>query len=156
MKQLLRNCRLFDGERVHDDQSVVISEGNVLELVAAGQDCADTVAVDLAGNLLAPGLIDLQVNGGGGVLFNDAPSVATLATIAAAHRPFGTTSFLATLISDDNAIMEQAIAAVNAGLRPGYAYGRKSNPTQAALEKALCELENGQAAIALSSGMAAI
>jgi methionine-gamma-lyase len=47
-------------------------------------------------------------------------------------------------------------AAVNAGSRPGYAYGRKGNPTQAALEKALCELENGEAAIALSSGMAAI
>jgi methionine-gamma-lyase len=47
-------------------------------------------------------------------------------------------------------------AAVNAGLRPGYAYGRKGNPTQAALETALSELENGEAAIALSSGMAAI
>ncbi len=119
MNQLLHNCRVFDGERVHDDLAVLVSDGQVLELVDSAQDVSDAVSVDLSGNLLAPGLIDLQVNGGGGVLFNDAPSVETLATIAAAHRPFGTTSFLAALISDDDLVMEQAIAAVDAAISQG-------------------------------------
>ena len=56
---------------------------------------------DLAGNILAPGLIDIQVNGGGGVMFNDAPSVDTIRRMGAAHRRFGTTGFLPTLISTD-------------------------------------------------------
>src|SRR5690606_11324874 len=54
---------------------------------------------------------DTQVNGGGGALFNDPPSVATLRTIAAAHRQYGTTALLTTLISDDLAVDENAIAA---------------------------------------------
>ena len=56
---------------------------------------------DLKGALLLPGFIDTQVNGGGGVLFNDDPSVETIRRIGAAHRKFGTTGFLPTLISDD-------------------------------------------------------
>ncbi|MCH7830457.1 MAG: N-acetylglucosamine-6-phosphate deacetylase [Proteobacteria bacterium] len=119
MRQLLHNCRVFDGECVHDDLAVLVSDGKVLELVAAGQKATAAVSVDLSGNLLAPGLIDLQINGGGGVLFNDAPSVDTLVTIAAAHRPFGTTAFLATLISDDDTVMERGIAAVKAAISQG-------------------------------------
>ena len=57
--------------------------------------------VDLDGGMLVPGFIDTQVNGGGGVLFNDAPTVDGIAAIGAAHRRFGTTGFLPTLISDD-------------------------------------------------------
>ncbi|MDH5262991.1 MAG: N-acetylglucosamine-6-phosphate deacetylase, partial [Gammaproteobacteria bacterium] len=53
--------------------------------------------VDLGGRLLAPGLIDLQVNGGGGVLFNDSPTLAALQTIVSAHRRYGTTACLPTL-----------------------------------------------------------
>lgn len=68
--------------------------------------------VDLGGLLLAPGFIDLQVNGGGDMLFNDAPSVDTLRRIAAAHRRFGTTGFLPTLISSERELMRAAIAAV--------------------------------------------
>jgi N-acetylglucosamine-6-phosphate deacetylase len=68
---------------------------------------------DLGGRLLLPGFIDCQVNGGGGVLFNDAPTVETIRKIGAAHRRFGTTGFLPTLISDDVAVMRAAIDAVN-------------------------------------------
>jgi len=66
---------------------------------------------DLGGALLLPGFIDTQVNGGDGLLFNDAPSAGTIARIGAAHRRFGTTGFLPTLISDDLATTEAAIAA---------------------------------------------
>ena len=65
----------------------------------------------MQGATLLPGYIDCQVNGGGGVLFNNAPDVDALRRIGAAHRRFGTTGFLPTLISDDVNVMEQAIAA---------------------------------------------
>lgn len=117
LKQRITNCAIFDGERMHRDRSVVIVGTTIVELATADRDSlgADAV-IDLHGNLLAPGLVDLQVNGGGGVLFNDSPSVADLHSIGAAHRVFGTTSFLPTLISDDLQVMEQAITAVRAAL----------------------------------------
>jgi len=66
-----------------------------------------------------PGFIDLQVNGGGGVLFNDAPSVESIRAIGAAHRRFGTTAFLPTLISADLDIVARAIAAVRSAIAAG-------------------------------------
>jgi N-acetylglucosamine-6-phosphate deacetylase len=72
---------------------------------------------DLQGGTLIPGFIDLQVNGGGGVLFNDVPSVDTLRIIGAAHRQFGTTGFLPTVITDDAVVMRRAIAAVDQAIR---------------------------------------
>jgi N-acetylglucosamine-6-phosphate deacetylase len=87
---------------------------------ALGQDLngADHV-FDLRGQLLAPGFIDAQVNGGGGVLFNDAPSVETITAIANAHRRFGTTGFLPTLISDDLDAVERAMDAVRDAIASG-------------------------------------
>ncbi|SEO36998.1 N-acetylglucosamine-6-phosphate deacetylase [Luteibacter sp. UNC138MFCol5.1] len=74
---------------------------------------------DLGGRTLLPGFIDCQVNGGGGVLFNDAPTVETIRTIGEAHAKFGTTGFLPTLISDDADVMAKAIDAVKAAVEQG-------------------------------------
>ncbi|SFW68093.1 N-acetylglucosamine-6-phosphate deacetylase [Luteibacter sp. UNCMF366Tsu5.1] len=74
---------------------------------------------DLGGQTLLPGFIDCQVNGGGGVLFNDAPTVDAIRTIGEAHARFGTTGFLPTLISDDPDVMAKAIDAVNAAVEQG-------------------------------------
>ncbi|WP_413624900.1 N-acetylglucosamine-6-phosphate deacetylase [Luteibacter sp. Lutesp34] len=74
---------------------------------------------DLGGRTLLPGFIDCQVNGGGGVLFNDAPTVDTIRRIGEAHARFGTTGFLPTLISDDADVMAKAIDAVNAAVEQG-------------------------------------
>lgn len=74
---------------------------------------------DLDGGTLAPGFVDTQVNGGGGVLFNDAPTVETIVTIGAAHRSYGTTGFLPTLISDDLATVREGIRAVDAAIAAG-------------------------------------
>src|SRR5262252_3630523 len=74
---------------------------------------------DLEGALLLPGFIDSQVNGGGGVLFNDSPSVEAIRAIGRAHRRFGTTGFLPTLISDDLDVVARAIAAVRAAIEGG-------------------------------------
>jgi N-acetylglucosamine-6-phosphate deacetylase len=79
--------------------------------IAAGAEVRD-----LGGALLLPGFIDTQVNGGDGVLFNDAPTAATIARIGAAHRRFGTTGFLPTLISDDLATVRAAIGATRAAI----------------------------------------
>jgi N-acetylglucosamine-6-phosphate deacetylase len=75
--------------------------------------------VDLGGALLLPGFIDTQVNGGGGVLFNDTPTLEGIAAIGAAHRRFGTTGFLPTLISDDLDKLATAIAAVDEAIASG-------------------------------------
>ena len=68
---------------------------------------------------LVPGFIDLQVNGGGGVLFNDQPTVEGIETIGAAHRRFGTTGFLPTLISDDLDVIDRGMRAVEAAIEEG-------------------------------------
>lgn len=76
-------------------------------------------SVDLAGDLLIPGFIDIQVNGGGGVLFNDDPSVEGIAAIAAAHRRYGSAGILPTLISDALPRIAVALDAVDAAIAAG-------------------------------------
>lgn len=76
-------------------------------------------AVDLAGGWLLPGFIDTQVNGGGGVLFNDKASVEGIAAIGAAHARFGTTGFLPTLISAGIDEIAAALDAVDAAIESG-------------------------------------
>jgi N-acetylglucosamine-6-phosphate deacetylase len=107
---------LVDGGLV-DGRCVLIENERILAIVAANDPrCAAAQKRDLGGKLLLPGFIDSQVNGGGGVLFNDAPSVEAIRAIGAAHRKFGTTGFLPTLISADLDVVAQAIEAVQAAL----------------------------------------
>lgn len=112
MISALVNGRIFTGEAWFDDHALIIDGDRIRDLVPLAALPADITRCDLGGRMLLPGLFDTQVNGGGGALFNDAPSVATLRTIAAAHRQYGTTALLPTLISDDLAVVEKAIAAV--------------------------------------------
>jgi len=116
---LINGRVLTDGGLV-DDLCVLIEQGRIVALVESGDArCAAAQQRDLGGNLLLPGFIDSQVNGGGGVLFNDAPSVESISAIGHAHRKFGTTGFLPTLISADLDVVAQAIAAVQAALASG-------------------------------------
>lgn len=120
MTVTLINARVFDGEAVRENARVRIEDGRILELTESGRGMAEAaVSIDLEGRLLAPGLIDIQVNGGGGVLFNEAPTVETIRTIGAAHRRFGTTGFLPTLISDTAKTTARAIEAVGQALKEG-------------------------------------
>lgn len=113
MRQALINGRIFTGEHWLTDHTVVIEDG-IIRAVCASANLPEKIdrKIDLQGYRLLPGLIDTQVNGGGGILFNDAPTIATLRTMGEAHRRYGTTGFLPTLISDDLTVVEQAIAAV--------------------------------------------
>lgn len=97
---------------------LTVEAGMVTAVAAVGTGPADTI-VDLAGGWLLPGFIDTQVNGGGGVLFNDQTDVAAIAAIGEAHARFGTTSFLPTLISDTPAQIASALAAVDAAIDQG-------------------------------------
>jgi N-acetylglucosamine-6-phosphate deacetylase len=113
---------VFDGTAVHRDTAVVIERTSVAALVPRADVPNDTPLRKMpAGVWLAPGFIDTQVNGGGGVLFNDEATREGVAAIVAAHRKFGTTSLLPTLISDTPEKTAQAIAAVAAvyGQIPG-------------------------------------
>lgn len=113
MKKALLNGRVFDGLQLHAGFAVLIEGSKILALLPE-LEIPDSVTNrhDLEGHILAPGLIDIQVNGGGGVMFNDAPTLETIRSIGAAHRQFGTTGFLPTLISTDADTMRLAIEAV--------------------------------------------
>jgi N-acetylglucosamine-6-phosphate deacetylase len=107
----LSGARIFDGGAIRDNVAVLVSGGTVIHIVSSDAIPADALKRDLGGGLLAPGFIDLQVNGGAGVMLNDGPSVGRMETIATAHRRFGTTGLLPTLITDTGEITEAAIAA---------------------------------------------
>lgn len=120
MFKALTNANVLTPDGFKGKQTVVIEDGLIARICDDGQCPNDAVIErDVNGMRLLPGLIDLQVNGGGGSLFNDDPSVETIKTIGAAHREFGTTAFLPTLISDDLDVMTSAIAAVEEAIERG-------------------------------------
>ena len=122
MYQALINGRVLCDEGLVSDRVVLIGDERIVGVVSPDDPrCASTITRDLNGGYLLPGFIDTQVNGGGGVLFNDDPSVATIRTMAAAHRRFGTTSLLPTLISDDLAVIARAIDAVRTAISSNVA-----------------------------------
>jgi N-acetylglucosamine-6-phosphate deacetylase len=116
----LVNGRVLQGESCVAGRCVLIEGERILDVVVpADPRCRSAERYDLGGQLLLPGFIDLQVNGGGGVLFNDAPSVESICAIGRAHRRFGTTAFLPTLISADLDVVARAIGAVRGALQAG-------------------------------------
>lgn len=119
-------ARIFDGYDWHDHAALLIEFGYVAGIVAAADIPFRAERVALDGGMIVPGFVDLQVNGGGGVLFNNAPTLDSIRTICAAHARFGTTALLPTLITDAPEIVESAISA-------GIAAGRERVPGFAGL-----------------------
>ncbi|MDL3984201.1 N-acetylglucosamine-6-phosphate deacetylase [Shewanella xiamenensis] len=107
MKFTLIAEQLFDGEAFHRDVPVTIEDG----LIASLDTASGAKEIRYPGTLV-PGFIDVQVNGGGGALFNSSPTVACIETIGKAHARFGTTGFLPTLITDNVQVMAKAADAV--------------------------------------------
>src|SRR6185436_17004776 len=103
-------ARILTRDGFVENHALIVADG-VIEAVLPAPP-ADCEGIVLNGGDLLPGFIDIQVNGGGGVMFNDQPTVAGIKAIGATHRRFGTTGFLPTLISDDVAVMDRAINAV--------------------------------------------
>ena len=123
MPLALVSQRIFDGDQLWHEHAVLIDNGRVTDIVPR-QDVPEGYPTrDVGDALVAPGFVDLQVNGGGGVLFNNDPSVAGIATICRAHAAYGTTSVMVTLITDTPDIRDTALAAGRdalAGGTPGY------------------------------------
>lgn len=118
---LLRGARILTDTGLEDGFSLVTAEGRILDLVSDGASPSGMQIESLPeGSILAPGFVDVQVNGGGGFLFNETPTAEAARAIAAAHRRYGTTSILPTVITDRPAVMRQGVAAVrNAMAQPG-------------------------------------
>ena len=112
MSLTLSNARLVTPVGLIDG-SVTIEGAHITDIGV------DAGGLDLQGGFLLPGFIDTQVNGGGGVLFNDSPTPEAIAAIGAAHRPYGTTGFLPTLISDELDVVEAAIRATDTAIAEG-------------------------------------
>ena len=114
-----RNGQMLTDTGIESGRSLLVRDGRIEAISGAREILGADQTIDLDGQLLVPGFIDTQVNGGGGVLFNDDPSVDAIAAIGRAHRRFGTTGFLPTLISDDLHVVEKAILAVRDAITRG-------------------------------------
>ncbi len=117
----LRNARVLGEDGFLDGVSVLLDGGRIAAVLDDGDArvAAAPAQLDLGGGTLLPGFIDVQVNGGGGVLFNNSTDVAALRRIGLAHRRYGTTGYLPTLISDDVEVMRAAIAATRQAIAEG-------------------------------------
>ncbi len=104
-------ARIFDGDAWHENRALLLTGGRIDAVVSPDDIPADAQRIEAGGGILVPGFIDLQVNGGGGVMLNDAPSTDAIRTICAAHARFGTTALLPTLITDTPDITAAAVAA---------------------------------------------
>ena len=111
---------IFDGENLLRDHAVAYCGDRITDVLPVSSLRGEWgTPVELPDQLLVPGFIDLQVNGGGGVLFNDAPRAEAIARIGSAHRSFGTVGFLPTLITDTFDTMREAIDAVRRAMKRG-------------------------------------
>ncbi|HET6621685.1 MAG TPA: N-acetylglucosamine-6-phosphate deacetylase [Dongiaceae bacterium] len=108
----ITGAEIFDGVKRRAQHAVIVEGARILDIVPAAALPAEMAVHRLAGGVLVPGFIDVQVNGGGGVLLNDAPTAGGLRTMCDAHARFGTTALLPTLITDSPGVTGRAVAAV--------------------------------------------
>ena len=115
--RIFHNGHVLTERGFERDVCVVVEDGFIVAVLHGDPPSGDLI--DLDGGYLVPGFIDAQVNGGGGVLFNNDTTVDAINAIGRAHRRFGTTGFLPTLISDDAAVMQRAITATRDAIEQG-------------------------------------
>lgn len=118
MSKLLTGARIFDGERLYPGD-VLIEGAEIAAILPPGSGGQGAEAVALTGGILAPGFVDLQLNGGGGVMLNDSPDRATVARIAEAHAGLGALTILPTLITDRPELARRAVEAVAESIAAG-------------------------------------
>lgn len=115
----LTNAQVLTDDGFQSGIAVLVENGRIAALSLESELPDGVARHDLHGDFLLPGFIDVQVNGGGGVLFNNAPTVDALRAIVAGHRRYGSTGLLPTLISDDVEVMRGAVAAVRQAIAEG-------------------------------------
>ncbi|MBW8640165.1 N-acetylglucosamine-6-phosphate deacetylase [Hoeflea sp. WL0058] len=111
VKRAISSPRIYDGSAWHENAVLLVNGDRCVGIASAGAAPADFEIVEAAGAMLVPGFVDLQVNGGGGVLFNERPNVRGIKAICSAHARFGTTALLPTLITDDTDVTRRALKA---------------------------------------------
>ncbi|TDT75383.1 N-acetylglucosamine 6-phosphate deacetylase [Litoreibacter halocynthiae] len=121
VRQAFVGAQIHDGLALHVDHALVVGDDGYLSIQPLGSLPADCPTQKLGGGLIAPGFVDLQVNGGGGVMFNDEQSVAVLRKIAEAHATTGTQALLPTLITDTPERTRAAIDAVEQAIAENVA-----------------------------------
>ncbi|MDC0197594.1 N-acetylglucosamine-6-phosphate deacetylase [Candidatus Thioglobus sp.] len=107
MKKALKGARIFSGKDFLDNKALLFEDDNIIDILDDSIIPNDFEIQSLNGGILSPGFIDLQVNGGGGKLFNNSPDEESLNTIISAHQYFGTTSIMPTVISDSLNVLQQ-------------------------------------------------
>ncbi|ELY6213277.1 N-acetylglucosamine-6-phosphate deacetylase [Cronobacter dublinensis] len=108
----LTHGRIYTGHDILDDHAIVIADGLIERLCPLADLPAGIEQRDMGGAIIAPGFIDVQLNGCGGVQFNDtadAVSVDTLKIMQKANEKSGCTSYLPTLITCSDALMKQGV-----------------------------------------------
>jgi N-acetylglucosamine-6-phosphate deacetylase len=108
----LRPAQLFDGTRMRSGVALRIESGRITEMAEASEAGAERAPVWQSESIACPAFVDLQVNGGGGVLLNNTPTPEAVAAIAAAHRKGGTGAWLPTLVTTTPEVMTRAVEAV--------------------------------------------
>lgn len=120
----LINARIYTGDTLHatpylEGVAVIIEGEKIHSLCSIDKLPQNIRSIDLQGQNLAPGLIDLQLNGCGGVQFNDDPTQITETTLdimQQTNERFGCTSYLPTLITSNNELMALAVKTMRAYL----------------------------------------
>lgn len=110
MNGWIKPTRVFDGNDLLSGQAVKISDGYLVQIMPVDEMPNTASALELSG-ILTPGFVDLQVNGGGGVLLNNLPSHQTMCKILSAHRRYGTVAILPTVITDTREVLRAAVEA---------------------------------------------
>jgi N-acetylglucosamine-6-phosphate deacetylase len=106
MRQVFSGAQIFDGTRLLANHALVVENGRV-----AGVEKARHGDVVLNGGILAPAFVDLQVNGGGGIMLDGSADAGRIAAICATHILLGCAGVLPTLITDTKAATDRVIAA---------------------------------------------
>jgi N-acetylglucosamine-6-phosphate deacetylase len=113
MKQALIGAQLFSGKEFFDNRALLIDGENIIDIINEHDVPKNFEIQKLNGGILSPGFIDLQVNGGGGKLFNNSPDKESLNTIIQAHQHFGTTSIMPTVISDSLNVLKKCTTTIS-------------------------------------------
>lgn len=117
--QALVGANIFDGTELRSGYAALLDGQTIVGLLPEAKVPAGTEVVKLNGGTLAPGFIDVQVNGGGGIMLNSTPTVEGVRTIVAGHRRFGTTGMLPTLTSDTPETVKTAVKACSEAISEG-------------------------------------
>jgi N-acetylglucosamine-6-phosphate deacetylase len=116
-QKALFGARIFDGNDFHDDCALIVAGNWIGGIVPVADMPVDAEPVALGDGVLAPGFIDAQINGGGGRMLNDDPSPETMFAILSAHRPYGTTTIMPTLITDETSVRNRALESKDDAVR---------------------------------------